>query len=337
MQKTVLVLGGAGYIGSNTAYLLSQKDYNVIILDKLIYNQKFDHNFAKLIIGDFADEKILENIFKTYKIDAVLHFAALIEVGLSVINPVQFYNNNVIKTLKFLDIMLSYNIKKFIFSSSCAVYGNPVQIPIPEEHKYNPISPYGKNKLIIEYALQDYAHAYNLNYISLRYFNAAGTGVIPDTDPGSKPKIFLGEQHIPETHIIPLLLRAIKNNKIFTIFGDNYNTQDGTCVRDYIHVQDLAHAHYLALEYLIGNNNNINNSQVFNLGTGLGYSVKDLILCAQKITGKKANIQICPRREGDVDTLVADNKKIKNTLGWSPEYSSLENIMRSAWEWENRS
>ncbi len=322
MKKTILVLGGAGYIGSNTAYLLNQRGYEIIIIDKLIYKQKFDHDFAKLIVGDFADTNLLESVFEKYKIDAVMHFAAFIEVGVSVTNPAEFYDNNVVKTIKFLDTMIKHGVKNFIFSSSCAVYGNPVKVPIDEAHPYAPISPYGKNKLIVEYVLQDYAQAYDLKYISLRYFNAAG----------ADPKNNLGEQHIPETHIIPLLLRAIKNKKTFKIFGDDYNTPDGTCIRDYIHVKDLALAHLLAFEYLIKEKK----SQVFNLGTGHGYSVKELITAAEKEAGQEANIEVFARRAGDVDTLIADNKKIKSILNWEPSYSNLENIIHSALEWENR-
>ena len=321
MKKTILVLGGAGYIGSNTAYLLYQKGYNVLILDKLIHGQTFDHKWATLIKEDFADEEVLKNIFTEYKIEAVMHFAAFIEVGTSVKKPAEFYDNNVIKTIKFLDFMLKSGVKKFIFSSSCAVYGNPVKIPMDEKHPFDPISPYGKNKLVVEFVLQDYANAYGLQYVSLRYFNAAGADPINE----------LGEKHNPETHIIPLMLRAIKNNKVFKIFGTNYNTPDGTCVRDYIHIKDLANAHLLGLEYL----NTADKSDCFNLGTGRGYSVKEMTKEAQRVCNKKILVKDCESRLGDVDTLIADNKKAKMVLGWEPKYSDLENILRSAWEWEN--
>ena len=220
MSKTILIPGGAGYIGSHTAYLMSKLGYKVIIVDKLLHGQPFKHSWATLIKEDFADETILKNIFETYKIDAVMHFAAFIEIGESVKRPMDFYENNVIKTLKLLKLMIKYEIKKMVFSSSCAVYGIPTKIPIDESCSYLPINPYGKNKLSVEFALQDYSKSYNLQYVSLRYFNAAG----------SLSKKNLGEMHIPETHIIPLLLRAIKNGSIFNIFGEDYNsvnTRDG--------------------------------------------------------------------------------------------------------------
>ena len=327
MKKTILVLGGAGYIGSHTAHLLYQKGYNVLILDKLIHGQPFAHKWATLIKADFADEEVLKKIFSEYQIEAVMHFAAFIEVGISVKKPAEFYENNVIKTIKFLDFMLKHGVKKFIFSSSCAIYGNPVKIPMNEKHPFDPISPYGKNKLAVEFVLQDYAIAYGLQYVSLRYFNAAG----------ADPQNGLGEQHNPETHIIPLMLRAIKNNKTFKIFGTNYNTPDGTCVRDYIHIKDLANAHLLGLEYLNSTGTLSvfsNKSDYFNLGTGRGYSVKEMTQEAQKVCNKEMLIQTCDPRPGDVDTLIADNKKAKTILGWEPQNSDLENILRSAWEWE---
>lgn len=322
MQKTILVLGGAGYIGSHTSYLLYKRGYKVVIIDKLLHGQSFNHAWADLIIGDFADENLLKTVFNKYKIEAVMHFAALIEVGISVIKPAEFYENNVIKTLRFLKFMLKHDVKKIIFSSTCAIYGNPVKIPMDENHPFAPISPYGKNKLTVEFVLEDFSKAYDLNYVSLRYFNAAGS----DFENG------LGEQHNPETHIIPLMLRAIKNNKTFKIFGSNYNTPDGTCVRDYIDVKDLANAHLLALNYLL----DTKKSTVFNLGTGSGYSVKEMIKAAENICGKKMDVQMYERRAGDVDTLIADNKKIKNILGWQPLYSNINKIVESAWYWENR-
>ncbi|MCF7799427.1 UDP-glucose 4-epimerase GalE [Candidatus Babeliales bacterium] len=322
MQKTILIPGGAGYIGSHTAYLMQKLGYKIIILDKFIHNQKFDHNWATVIKADFADKNILEQIFTENNIEAVMHFAAFIEVGESVKKPKDFYENNVIKTLNLLDTMLKYNVKKFVFSSSCAVYGNPIKLPLDENHPTNPISPYGKNKLIVEFALQDYFNAYNLQYVSLRYFNAAG----------ALPTIGLGEQHNPETHIIPLILRAIKNKKIFKIFGSNYNTPDKTCIRDYIHVLDIAQAHVLALKYL----ENTARSNIFNLGTGHGYSVKEMVEHAQKICKQELLIENCDARAGDVDILVANYNKAKENLGWEPKFSSLDNILQSALEWENR-
>ncbi|MFH1643892.1 MAG: UDP-glucose 4-epimerase GalE [bacterium] len=320
-KKAILVLGGAGYIGSHSSYLLSQLGYEVIIVDKLLHGQTFNHSWAKLIKTDFANEEILNIIFDKFEIEAVMHFAALIEVGESVKRPADFYENNVIKTLKFLNLMLKKNVKNFIFSSSCAVYGDPIKIPMDENHPKNPVSPYGKNKLAVEYALQDYAHAYGLKYVSLRYFNASG----------ALPEQNLGEQHNPETHIIPLMLRAIKNKKKFKIFGTDYDSVDGTCVRDYIHVLDIAHAHILALQYL----NDRNNSDCFNLGTGNGLTVGQMINAAEKITAQKLITKNYPRRAGDSTALVADYSKAKKVLGWEPENSDINFILKTAWQWEN--
>lgn len=320
MSKTIMIPGGAGYIGSHTAYLLAQKGHKVIILDKLIHKQKFDHKWATLIQQDFSDEIVLDQIFSTHKIDAVMHFAALIEVGESVKKPQEFYHNNVVKTIKLLDSMLKHKVKNFIFSSSCAVYGEPIKTPMDENNPYDPISPYGKNKLAIEFALQDYSKAYDLKYVSLRYFNASG----------ALPKAGLGEQHDPETHIIPLMLRAIKNQTTFKIFGTDYCTVDGSCIRDYVHVLDIADAHVLALEHL----EKTGKSDEFNLGSGKGFSVKEMINFAEKICGKKMQVVEQARRPGDPAVLLADPTKAKNILGWKLENSNLENILKSALEWE---
>ena len=326
-SKTILITGGAGYIGSHTGFLLSKLGYKIIIIDKLLHGQHFPHKWATLIKGDFSDPKILKNIFESFNIKAVMHFAAFIEVGESVKNPIEFYENNVSKTLKLLNSCVEHNVKKFIFSSSCAVYGNPIQMPMNEKHPLNPVSPYGKNKLTIEFALQDYDKAYGLKFISLRYFNAAG----------AYPEEGLGEQHNPETHIIPLILRAIKNKKTFKIFGTDYNTKDGTALRDYIHVLDIAQAHVLALKYLeTKTKGTFNVSDVFNLGTGNGYTVKEMINAAEKICGNKLQVEICGRRAGDPDKLLADPKKIRNILGWKPKYSDLNNILMTAWLWEKK-
>jgi len=323
MQKTILIPGGAGYIGSHTAFLMHKRGYKVIIIDNLLHGQEFDHDWAHFIKADFTDESVLRDIFTKYNIDVVMHFAALIEVGESVKRPKDFYENNVIKTIRLLNMMVEYGVNQMVFSSSCAVYGNPVKVPIDEQNPYNPISPYGKNKLAVEFALQDYAVAYGLRYVSLRYFNAAGATL----------EASLGEQHDPETHIIPLMLRAIKNNKPFKMFGTDYNTQDGTCVRDYIHVKDIADAHVLAFDYLQKGGK----SDVFNLGSEKGYSVKQMVDVAQQVCQKPMQVDMCARRAGDVDMLIADSTKIKNILGWSPKHSDLLHILESAWRWEQRS
>lgn len=322
-SQTILIPGGAGYIGSHTARLLAQQQNNVIVLDTFLHNQSFQaHNNIKVIKKDFANEQILDEIFTSHTIDAIMHFAAYIEVGESVKHPQRFYQNNVIKTLKLLDKMLKHNVKKFIFSSSCAVYGEPQKTPMDETHPCKPISPYGKNKLAIEFALQDYTRAYDLKYVSLRYFNASG----------ALPKQGLGEQHDPETHIIPLMIRALQNNKTFKIFGTDYDTPDGSCIRDYIHVQDIANAHVLALRYLEQHNR----SDAFNLGTGNGFSVKSMIQKLEQVTNKKLQIQEEPRRAGDPAVLLADQRKAKELLGWEPQNSDLDTILRSALEWEEK-
>jgi len=322
MNKAILVTGGAGYIGSHAAFLLSKLGYKVVIIDDLLHGQSFDHRWATFIKGDFTDLNILQEVFDRFSVDAVMHFAAFIEVGQSVKEPQRFYENNVVKTLKLLDFMLRRNVKKFIFSSSCAVYGDPVKIPMDENHPFAPISPYGKNKLAVEFALQDYSHAYGLQYVSLRYFNASG----------SLPEENLGEQHNPETHIIPLMLRAIKNQKPFKIFGNDYKTCDGSCVRDYIHVLDIANAHILALKHLDKNNK----SDYFNLGSGMGFTVKQMIAAAEKVCNAKMVIQNCEHRQGDVNVLIADSTKINKVLGWQPQYSDLDFILKTAWMWEQK-
>jgi len=332
MKPTILVTGGAGYIGSHTSFYLAQQGYNVIVLDTLRHKQTLhpssfvfaqelsrtssDKDKIKVLDKDFSDQATLAEIFSTYNVQAVMHFAALIEVGESVKHPFAFYENNVIKTIKLLQTMIAYNVKQFVFSSSCAVYGTPDIVPIPENHPKNPISPYGKNKLMVEMCLEDCARAYGLQFISLRYFNAAG----------ALDQEGLGEQHDPETHLIPLALKAAHENRPFYLFGDNYDTPDGSCVRDFLHVQDLASAHAQALHYL----QKTKKSEFFNLGTGTGYSVKQVIAAIEKECGKKIAVQVKPRREGDPAKLIANPTKAKTMLQWQPCHSSLENIVASA-------
>lgn len=321
MKPAVLITGGAGYIGSHTAYLMHQKGYEIIILDSFVHKQKFDPEWATLIKKDFADEKTLKMIFQNYNIEAVMHFAAFIEVGESVKNPLKFYENNVAKTIKLLKVMIEHGVKKFIFSSSCAIYGSPEFLPLTEKHPKNPISPYGRNKLMVEMALEDFQKAYDLQFVALRYFNAAG----------AMPQWGLGEQHDPETHLIPIILRAAKKNKPFYIFGNDYQTKDGSCVRDFIHVWDIANAHWLALEYL----NNGNPSDCFNLGTGNGFSVKQIVQAAKTACNLKIQILHKKRRMGDPPILIADPAKAFNVLGWQPTHSDLAFILKTAYEFEN--
>lgn len=327
--QTILVTGGAGYIGSHTAFLLAQKGYHVIVLDSFVHHPSLRLNYGgqaekkgldseniTIIYGDSGDAVLLTKIFTEHHIDAVMHFAAFIEVGVSVKEPLQFYENNVTKTLTLLKTMLAHNIKTFIFSSSCAVYGTPQQLPLTETHSKNPISPYGNTKLIVEMALHDLNVAYGLRYVALRYFNAAG----------ALPEHGLGEYHKPETHVLPLLLRAAHEQKPFYIFGTNYPTPDGTCVRDYLHVLDIGAAHLRALEYLVAGNP----SACFNLGTGTGFSIRQLIATVEKITGTTVNVIEAPMRTGDPAVLVADPSRAHAVLQWQPEHSDLENILRSA-------
>lgn len=315
-KPTILVTGGAGYIGSNAAFLLSQQGYQVVIIDNFKHGQQFYPDWARVIKCDFSDQSILDQIFTHYNVEAVMHFAGLIEVGASVRDPKIFYEENVVKVLKLLNKMQEHGIDKFVFSSSAAVYGTPTKVPIVEEHPCNPINPYGNTKYAVECMLSDFSRAYGLNFVALRYFNAAGA----DVENG------LGERHKPETHVIPLLLEAAQSGETFSIFGNDYQTPDGTCIRDYLHVKDLASAHYKALKFLDGNK-----SAVFNLGTGIGASVSELVNMVTKQTGLSINVEVKKRRSGDPDRLVADPSRASTLLGWKPEYSSLETIIADAW------
>jgi UDP-glucose 4-epimerase len=315
-MQTILIAGGAGYIGSHTAYLLAKHGFQVIIIDSFVHQQQFSPSWATIIRGDFADIQLLEKIFTQYQISAVMHFAAFIEVGQSVKNPLAFYENNVSKTITLLQTMLQHNVRHVIFSSSCAVYGIPEYLPLTEEHPKRPISPYGKTKLMIEEVLTDAAKAYDFKYVSLRYFNAAGA--LPEEE--------LGEQHKPETHIIPLLLQAARNQSPFTVFGNDYQTKDGTAIRDYLHVLDIAQAHVLALHHLQQGNP----SDYFNLGTGNGFSVKEMIETVEQLHHCSLKIIWEKRRAGDPSILVADPYKARSILQWQPRFSDIEFIIRSA-------
>jgi UDP-glucose 4-epimerase len=316
----VLIVGGAGYVGSHVNKVLYKLGYRTICLDNLVYgHSKFVKN-GIFIPCDLSDLTELELVFKSYNIDAVMHFAAFAYVGESVKKPDKYYTNNVSNTLNLLNTMLKFNIKKFIFSSTCAIYGNPEYIPIDENHPKKPINPYGKSKLMIEEILEDYAKAYDFNYVSLRYFNVAGADFDAE----------IGEKHIPETHIIPLLLDvALGKREYFTIFGNTYETKDGTCIRDYIHVLDLAEAHVRAYEWL----NKNKKSEFFNLGTGKGYTVLEIINTIEKITENKIGYRIGNPREGDPPILIASNKKAQEILEFSCKYSDIEDIVNSAYRW----
>lgn len=316
----ILIVGGAGYIGSHVNKLLSKNGIETIVYDSLVAGHA---DFAKWGVfqqGDLGDIEDIRKVFRTYQIDAVMHFAAFAYVGESVIDPQKYYLNNVRNTLNLLQVMLETGVKHFIFSSSCATYGDTVEMPITEEQPQNPINPYGRSKLIIENILQDYSRSFDLHFVSLRYFNAAGAD--PDAE--------IGEWHSPETHLIPLILDAAMGiREHIKIFGNDYNTPDGTCIRDYIHVNDIAAAHVLALDYLRSGGK----SDSFNLGNGNGYSVNEVVNISKAVTGLPFVTIDEARRAGDPPILVGSAKKAESILQWVPNYKSLESIIETAWNW----
>jgi len=322
-SKNILVAGGAGYIGSHTVKELIDNGYAVTILDNQFNEYTMSLKNVNYIIGDIGNAESVTELLESNEIDAVINFASLIEVSESISDPKRYYENNVIKSKTFLDAIIDSGVRKIVFSSSCATYGIPEKIPISENEKQWPVNPYGWTKLIFERMMNDYGNAYGLKYVSLRYFNAAGA----DAD-GS-----IGETHEPETHVIPILLQnALGMRKKFSIFGTDYNTRDGSCIRDYIHVTDLADAHIKAVEYLSKGGK----SDCFNLGTGTGITVLELISAVEDITGKKINVSFEGRRPGDPDSLVADSSKAKEILGWEPIHSSIDNIIKTAWGWHSK-
>ncbi|MBF2019670.1 MAG: UDP-glucose 4-epimerase GalE [Hydrococcus sp. C42_A2020_068] len=322
-KPTILVTGGAGYIGSHAVQSLQAAGYEVVILDNLIYGHRdlVDNVLgAKLIVGDIGDRALLDRLFSTHSIAAVMHFAAYAYVGESVSSPAKYYRNNVVGTLTLLEAMVAASVKKIVFSSTCATYGIPKSVPIPEDHPQHPINPYGISKLTVEHILADFNRAYGLQSVIFRYFNAAGA------DPTGR----LGEDHTPETHLIPLVLQAaLGKRESISIFGTDYPTSDGTCIRDYIHVVDLAQAHVLGLEHLLDGGD----SETFNLGNGSGFSVKEVIETAKQITGRPIKAIECPRRPGDPPVLVGSSDKARKILGWQPQYSDLKDMILHAWNW----
>lgn len=325
-QFTILVTGGAGYIGSHTVLALKQAGYEVLILDNLVYGHRdLVEQVLKveLIEGDTGDRDLLDKLFKSRNIAAVMHFSAYAYVGESVSNPAKYYRNNVIGTITLLEAMLAASVKNFVFSSTCATYGVPEVVPIPEDHPQNPINPYGATKLMVERILSDFNEAYDFKSVRFRYFNAAG----------ANPEGLLGEDHNPETHLIPLVLQtALGKRESISIFGTDYPTDDGTCVRDYIHVSDLADAHVLGLEYLLKGGD----STFFNLGNGNGFSVKEIIEAARLVTGEDIKAVECDRRPGDPPALIGSGEKARKILGWQPQYTSIKDIMTHAWEWHQK-
>lgn len=322
-MKEILVTGGAGYIGSHVVKMLADRGYHPIVFDSL------ENGFAEfvkgheLIQGDIGDYNKLVDLFRKRKIECVMNFASYIAVGESVQLPLKYYINNVAKTLQLFRAMIDCDVKRFIFSSTAAVYGYPEKVPIEEDAVLMPINPYGRTKLMIEQVLRDLDASDGMKYISLRYFNAAGA------DPSGE----IGESHIPETHLIPLALRSILDDDyVLTIFGTDYRTPDGTCIRDYIHVNDLADAHILALEMLLSKGK----SAVYNLGNGRGFTVREVIEAVRQVTGKKPKVKEGSRRPGDPDVLIASSEKAIKELGWKPQMAELETIVETAWRWESK-
>jgi UDP-glucose 4-epimerase len=317
----ILVCGGAGYIGSHMVSELLDRGEEVIVVDNLQTGHKAAVlEDATLYIGDLRDEHFLDDVFKKHAIDAVVHFAADSLVGESVTNPLKYYDNNVYGAMSLLKVMHANDVKKIVFSSTAATYGEAENFPIQESDPTIPTNPYGETKLAIEKMLKWTEEAYGIHYVALRYFNVAGAHMDGK----------LGEDHFPETHLIPIILQVASGSReTISIFGDDYDTHDGTCIRDYIHVTDLANAHILALEKLEKNNT----SGIYNLGSGTGFTVKEVIEAARKVTGHPIPTVISPRRAGDPARLVASSEKAKAELGWEPRYTSLEKMIGSAWRW----
>lgn len=319
-MKNILVIGGAGYIGSHMVRMLAKQGYNPVVFDNLSKGHREAVANYPFELGDLGDKARLTEVFKKYGIEAVMHFAAFAEVGESVKEPSKYYHNNVAKVLDLLDALVENDIKYFVFSSTAATFGEPIRPKIDESHPQNPINPYGNTKLMVEKILADFDTAYGLKATALRYFNASGAD-----DSGE-----IGESHNPETHLIPIVLQAAAGKRAsIKMFGTDYPTPDGTCVRDYVHVNDLARAHILALEKMFKDNV----SERFNLGSGNGFSVAEIVKEAKRITGIDFTVEKAPRRDGDPAVLVADSAKAERILGWKPQYN-LTHIIETAWNWE---
>jgi UDP-arabinose 4-epimerase len=320
MGKNILVTGGAGYIGSHACKVLAKAGYTPIAFDNLVYGHREAVRWGPLVEGDLADARLLADTLSRFEIAAVIHFAAFAYVGESMAKPQLYFHNNVVNTLTLLDAMLAAKLRHIVFSSSCATYGTPARVPITEDTPQNPVNPYGESKLIGERAIHWYGEAYGMTYAALRYFNASGA------DPDGE----IGEAHDPETHLVPLVLAtALGRRAQIDIYGTDYPTPDGSAVRDYIHVQDLAEAHVAALGRLLGGGASL----AVNLGTGSGHSVRAVIDAAERITGRRIARREVPRRAGDPPALVADVARAKELLGWSARMSDLDSILATAWAW----
>lgn len=315
----ILVTGGAGYIGSHAVRLFMARGHDIWIYDNLSRGHRGSVPADRLIHADLADEHRLDQVLLEHRIEAVVHFAALAYVGESVQDPARYWKNNVVNTISLLDAMRRHGIQRFVFSSTCATYGIPRTIPITETEEQKPISPYGQSKLAVEMVLRDYQQAYSLGFAALRYFNASGASA-----DGS-----IGEDHDPETHLIPLLFQACMGQRgPISVFGTDYPTPDGTCIRDYIHVDDLAEAHLLALQALTPGKR-----LEYNLGTGKGYSVLEVARAIEEVTGKPVPLKMAARREGDPPHLIASNEKVTRELGWKPRYNDIRSLLETAWNW----
>ncbi len=321
-MKNILVTGGAGYIGSHAVKILAERGYNPVVVDNLCQGHKKLVQDKELHIGNVGDESFMRTVFKKRKFDAVMHFAAHALVGESVKTPLKYYLNNTCNSMNLLKIMLENGVNKIIYSSTAATYGEPTQKFITEDHPKNPINPYGGSKLAFEKILKDTSIATDLKYVVVKYFNVAGAHESAE----------IGEIHDPETHIVPIALEAIIKGTEFTVFGDDYDTPDGTCVRDYIHPNDLIKAHILAMEYLDKNKE----PKTYNLGNGKGFSVKQIIDAVNEVTGKKLKIKIGRRREGDPAVLIASSEKISKELGWKADFTDIKRIIKSAYRWHSK-
>lgn len=323
VNRNILVTGGAGYIGSHVCKVLSDNGYFPITLDNMTNGNKWAVKWGPLEKGDIRDRELVDQVIKKYNPDSVMHFAADAYVGESVANPGKYYNNNVTGTITLLESLRDHDVDKIVFSSTCATYGIPQKNLLSENHPQNPINPYGASKFMIERILDDFDAAHGLRSISLRYFNAAGA------DPNGE----IGEHHVPETHLIPIVLDvAMGKRSHVTIFGDDYETDDGSCVRDYIHVTDLAEAHLLSLKALESGSGSNN----YNLGNGKGFSVKEVIDATRRVTGEDINVKIGSRRSGDPPYLVGSYDKIKQDLQWHPKFTKLDEIIETAWNWHKK-
>ena len=318
----ILVTGGAGYIGAHCCKELASRGFHPVVFDSLVTGHREHVKWGDFFEGDTGRAGQLDACFSHFKIDAVMHFAAFIEVGESVSDPIKYYENNVVNSLRLLQASVRHGGPPLVFSSSAAVYGSPICVPIDEDHPTAPLNPYGWTKLMVETMLRDFEAAYGLRWTALRYFNAAGADVSAK----------IGEHHVPESHLLPRVLDAALDDRPIQVYGTDYPTPDGTCIRDYIHVSDLARAHVLALQHLLEGRR----GGAFNLGQGQGYSVMEVVRKATEITGKKIRVLVADRRPGDPPVLIASNQKARREIGWTPQHSSLENIITSAWEWHQR-